>query len=109
MKRCPACHREYDDAATYCETDGTALEAGGPAPNHQSPLLADFIARYAPLEIDRAARVAIAICQAAKQLQRAGRAASALYPRAIRIESHGQSDKIKLSKVPIEPIGGGQP
>jgi TonB family protein len=31
MKRCPRCDRTYPDSEKFCETDGSALIAGGPA------------------------------------------------------------------------------
>ena len=31
MKRCPRCDRTYPDSEKFCDADGTALVAGGPA------------------------------------------------------------------------------
>src|SRR5216683_1390664 len=52
MKRCPRCDKSYPDTETFCETDGTALIAAGPAfaAGTGRPTLAMTEANEVPIE-----------------------------------------------------------
>lgn len=98
MKRCPFCNREFKDSLIYCVVDGHELEAGisqQEADDAQS--LSDLLNTEAPMDVERAARIAISICDSLEDLHRAGRTMGDLRPQQIFIADSDQSPIVRIT------------
>src|SRR5262245_47789775 len=107
MKRCPVCHKQFDDNLAHCKFDGHQLEASISQPTSDQvadevQTLAELISQQAPFEIDRARRLAISMCEALEKLHGAGRIAGVLHPQDILLTACGQLHERALSIKPRE-------
>ncbi|HKS43423.1 MAG TPA: protein kinase, partial [Blastocatellia bacterium] len=90
MKRCPFCNREFKDSLIHCVIDGHKLESDDARP------LSDILNTEAPIEIERAARIAIALCDVLEDLHRAGRIIGGLRPQQILIDDGSRSPVVRI-------------
>ncbi|HST20599.1 MAG TPA: protein kinase, partial [Blastocatellia bacterium] len=90
MKRCPFCTREFKDSLIHCVIDGHKLESDDARP------LSDILNTEAPIEIERAARIAIALCDVLEDLHRAGRIIGDLRPQQILIDDGSRSPIVRI-------------
>jgi serine/threonine protein kinase len=101
MNRCPQCHSEFADDILYCLNDGRRLEPAGEAtsasPVSETPRrLAELLDGETPMAVARAARIAIALCDAvAKQRQAVG-LSDVLDPQAIAIAEPAGDEQPRL-------------
>ena len=96
MKRCPFCNREFKDSLIHCVIDGHKLEPAISPPKESQKTddarpLSDILNTEAPIKVERAARIAISLCDALEDLHRAGRIIGDLRPQQIFIDDRGQS------------------
>ncbi|HXG66676.1 MAG TPA: protein kinase [Blastocatellia bacterium] len=96
MKQCVVCGREFDDKIIFCVYDGTRLEAivVQPAAGSQSDLqpFAMLLGSDAPLGVERAARIAMSLCDALEEARRQGDGGF-LTPQNILIEESSSPGK----------------
>ena len=93
MKRCPLCQNLFDDSATHCELDGTELDSAAAHSNgndKDAAPLSNIIALESPIEIQRALRLAISLCDAVEHLHGQGRFVGSLRPRDILISGRDE-------------------
>lgn len=102
MKRCPACGKEYAQSKTHCEFDSYPLDIITSQPisgqNTGDPqTLSHLISAQSPFEIKRAARFAIAICDALEDVHSKGQVIGTLNPRDIFIDVRRHTEEQPLS------------